>query len=226
MKYIKKFVCELSDNVVISESRKSDSVYITLDDGFVVRLSDHESVMPNSVSLDIISLWKRKDFLLFVGPTHIPLVKTREELKNHIKITHENWLLNKLKRMSDVKNNTKPVGEAPVIQFGKCKTVEDFITWNGASDSYDMTSLDVRSLMATVRGGRSISKSVREYLLKQVIDKRITIAELLAIIIKYNGFITTNETAGQAIENYLKQNKSIAEADRNEPGQTGEEEKV
>lgn len=205
MKYIKSFICGLSNDVYIKQSTKSASIYITIGGGFTIRLSDHQSIMPfANYQLDIVPVWnKEKTFLLCVGDTHIPLVKTRDEIKQHIKITYENWCMCKLRGINDMLYKNEKTKH-----FKTCQTVEDFIEYNENFDSHNHPDVNVAALLGLLPSGTCIPKSVRTNMMKWVGQGKITYAELFYIVVSNKGGIKDDADAREAIKNYINNKKN------------------
>lgn len=212
MRYLKKFINELSDNIEVVESPKSNSVYYSVD-GFWIRLSDHLQVIPNKfVKVDVVTLWKRKDFLVRIGLTNIPMVKTREEVKTHIKVMYENWLLEVAKAQSDhdaaVARGTQEVTTnemcqvAHPIHFQACKTSEDFMALDAKYAGHGK-GMDISAMFGLLPAGQSLSKPIRRYLIHQCKNKRMTVADMFAIAVANEGKITDISQAEVAVMKYL-----------------------
>lgn len=208
MRYIKSFICGLSKDVHIKQSTKSTSIYITLDGGFTVRLSDHQLVVPfTTCHLDIVPVWnKEKMFLMYVGDTHIPLVKTRDEVKQHIKITYENWVVCKMRGISDMIFKDKKE-----IHFKQCQTVDEFIQYNVNFRTYGHPDVNVTALLGSLPSGTNIPKKVRTNMIKWVEQKKINYAELFHIVVTNKGKIKTDADAVAALDKYNNNEKNQVE---------------
>ena len=208
MKYLKKYISSLSSNVKVIESKKSNSVYVVLDGSFKIRLSDHERLNPHSgVKMEIISIWKSDDFLLFVGNTHIPLVKNRAQLREHIKVTYENWALEHYKNLSDVLNFTKPKQQEEGqegISLKDCKTYDDFHSY--ISDKYNEHNPFDGAKCSVILGNMnpSIPKYVRSYLCGFIDEGLSNAPMILYLVKKYGTRLNSKEVADDVINKFRK----------------------
>lgn len=192
MKYLEKYICSLSKNVEIIRSKSSYSTYIILDDGFKIRLSDH---IPNhihdSVKMDIISIFNREDFLFFMGESHIPVVKNRNDIKNHIKITYENWMMSKMRLSSDIKHNGKDKS------LKDCKTLDDYISLFG-DKTFDYSYF--ASMYGNTHNGRQTPKEVRKYMTTLIDEEKISAPLLFYLCIKHNRPFKTIQNVDDLLE--------------------------
>ena len=211
MRYIKKYICSLSSDVKVSESSKSNSVYIVLDGGFRIRLSDHESANPHSgMKMDIMSIWRSDNFLLFMGNSHIPLVKNRTQLKEHIRVTYENWALEHYKNLSDMLNTKKEKEKEKnddvqqPINLRDCKKIEDFQAY--IDEKYNERFPFDGPKCSVILGNLnpSISKKVRSYLSK-VVDNNINDGALVLFIVKKYG---TRLTSWQVVDDVIARHRN------------------
>lgn len=189
MKYIERFICSLSNDVDVKRSKVSNSVYITLDGGFKIRLSDHQSQVPvnSSIKMEILSIFKNDDFLFFMGDSHIPVVKNRKELKYHIKITYENWLMAKMKIDSDIKHYDRD----KKTSIGMCKTLDDYIDYFG-DKCFDGTLFG--SLLGNMSIGRRTPKDIRKVMANLISEQKTNAPTMLYLLVENNQPILTLET--------------------------------
>lgn len=182
MKFLEKYICSLSENVSVIRSQKSQSVYIILDNGFKIRLSDHNSVYPccyGSIKMDIISIFKSKDFLFFMSDSHIPMVKNREDLKAHIRVSYENWAMAQMKIDSDLNCDAHKR-----LKLKDCRTEDDFSNFITEPRLYDSDLFS--SQLCSIKWGKHIPTDVRRYMTGLVKERKITAAKLLYLVREYN----------------------------------------
>lgn len=207
MRYLKKYITSLSSDVKVIESKKSNSVYVVLDGNFKIRLSDHERLNPNSgVKMDIISIWKSDDFLLFIGNTHIPLIKTRAQLREHIRVTYENWTLEHYKNLSDMLNFSKLKQEDTqvITNLKECKTYDDFHSYISHKYNENNPFDYAKCSVALGNMNPSIYKDVRTYLCNFV-DKTMSDAPMILYLVKkYGTRLNSKEVVDDVINKFRK----------------------
>jgi hypothetical protein len=199
MKYIKRFICSLSPDVKITKSHISDSEYIKLDGGFTIRLSDHIPVNPlHGIHLYITTAFRSDKFILFTGKSNIPMVKTRKEIKDHIRITYENWSMERAKELSDCRNKL-------ILKPQYCTSVEDFIEYNNDFVGFNDKAGRSLSILATLPKTGIIPKDVRNYILKTHVrrDKVINVAEFLHIAVTSAKDLKDEACADRIVKRYV-----------------------
>lgn len=207
MRYLKKYITSLSSDVKVIESKKSNSVYVVLDGNFKIRLSDHERLNPNSgVKMDIISIWKSDDFLLFIGNTHIPLIKTRAQLREHIRVTYENWTLEHYKSLSDMLNFTKSKQEDTqvITNLKDCKTYDDFHSYISHKYNENNPFDGARCSVALGNMNPSIHKDVRTYLCNFVVKTMSDAPMILYLVKKYGTRLNSKVVVDDVINKFRK----------------------
>lgn len=200
MKYIKRFICSLSPDVKITKSHISDSEYFKLDGGFTIRLSDHIPVNSlHGVHLYITTAFKSDKFILFTGKSNIPMVKTRKEIKDHIRITYENWCMERAKELSDCRHKL-------ILKPQYCTTVDDFIEYNPDFTGYSDKAGKSLSILATLPNTTIIPKDVRNYIIKTHVRQKkvINVAEFLYIAVTSAKYLKDEVCADRIVKNYIK----------------------
>lgn len=188
MRYIEKYICSLSDDFEVHKSKKSESVYVTLDKKFTIRLSGHLPLVSSgySLNMNIINLFNSKDFMLFMGDSHIPMVKNRDGVKMHILITYENWKMLKIKK--DVEKEYDELNKDRIVYLKDCVTSEDFIKYNplfSQTNSELECKHDIRSYIPQLKNGTSVSKEIRDFIYEKFfITDKINVADCLALVLK------------------------------------------
>lgn len=92
MKYIERYIAKLSPDNKVVRSETSNSVYVTLDNTFKVRLSDH---LPNDAGLHsndvcVTSVYGGDGFIVTLGDTRIPMYMGRADAERYVKTTYTN----------------------------------------------------------------------------------------------------------------------------------------
>ena len=88
MKYIAQYIKKLCPDVVITNSKTTESVYYQLEHNFVVRLSAHIGWYEKG-KVSIVKSFNTDDFIVMVDTSPFPLVKTRKEVKILLKSLYE-----------------------------------------------------------------------------------------------------------------------------------------
>lgn len=201
MRYIKQFIKKLSPDYTIKKSNSSNSEYIKFANGFFVRLSDHmpSSVHNPNITINIVSAWNSDKFIIMVYGNTLPVIKTRKEVKEHVRVMFENWELTKAKKDSDKKHQIDPQ---------KCKTVDDFLQYNQNFKGYNDISRTSLNILGTHPQASQIPTDVRRYMLHRVISqKEINVAEFLSIAVRHYRSIKDKPTADKAIDKYIANKK-------------------
>ena len=88
MRYIAQYIKKLCPEVVISNSKTTESVYYQLDSDFVVRLSEHIGWYEKG-KISVVKSFNTDDFIVMVDTSPFPVIKTRKEVKELIKTLYE-----------------------------------------------------------------------------------------------------------------------------------------
>lgn len=199
MRYIKQFLNKLTDNVIVTKSKVSNSEYYMLDNGFTIRLSDHIPITEwKATHICVVECFHSDKFVLFLGKSNIPMIKTRKEVKEHIRVTYENWFMERQKTLSDISHKLIKV------PF-KCVTPQDFIELNPDFAGYSDKQGKSLSLLAIHPTAFIIPKELRSYMFKTFVNgnKDINVAEFLSIAVSNAKKIKDTESANNAVKCYL-----------------------
>lgn len=88
MKYIEQYIKKLCPEVKISKSKTTDSVYYTLGHNFIVRLSNHYG-NNHKENISVVKSFNTDDFIVTFNNSRFPLIKTRKEVKELIRVHYE-----------------------------------------------------------------------------------------------------------------------------------------
>ncbi len=88
MKYIAQYIKKLCPDVVITESKTTESTYYQMNDNFFVRLSEHIGWLEKG-KISVIKIFNDDDFIVLIETSPFPLRKTRKEVKELIKNLYE-----------------------------------------------------------------------------------------------------------------------------------------
>ena len=145
-----------------------------------------------------------------MGNSHIPLVKNRTQVKEHIRVTYENWALEHYKNLSDMLNTKKEKEKEKnndvqqPINLRDCKKIEDFQAY--IDEKYNERFPFDGSKCSVILGNLnpSISKKVRSYLSK-VVDHNVNDGALVLFIVKKYG---TRLTSWQVVDDVIARHRS------------------
>ena len=88
MKYIAQYIKKLCPNVVIEESKTTESVYYQMGHNFVVRLSEHIGWYEKG-KISVVKSFNTEHFIVMLDLSPFPLIKTRKEVKEMLKNLYE-----------------------------------------------------------------------------------------------------------------------------------------
>ena len=97
MKYIAQYIKKLCPDVVITNSKTTESVYYEMGHNFVVRLSEHIGWYEKG-KISIIKSYNTEDFIVMIDTSPFPLIKTRKEVREMIKNLYEFYMLSSLSK--------------------------------------------------------------------------------------------------------------------------------
>ena len=127
MKYIQRYIKTLSDKFVENKSDISNSVYYKItdkDNKFIIRCSDHCSVMKTFVNddIDIIQAFGEPDkFIVMYKDYNVPMIKGRKETKQFIKFAYDLYKMKSSQRESEklktVKKSIEGVSDSELFKF-------------------------------------------------------------------------------------------------------------
>lgn len=95
MKYIGQYIKKLCPEAIVSHSKTTESVYYDLGNDFIIRVSEHTGYH-HKEKMSIVKSFNTEDFIVMLGNFPFPLVKTRKEVKELIKIYYELSVISKL----------------------------------------------------------------------------------------------------------------------------------
>lgn len=95
MRYIAQYIKKLCPCVSIKESKTTDSKYYHMEHGFEVRLSEHMGHYKDK-RLSIVKPINSDNFIVIVEKNPYPLLLTRNEVKNQIKVLYDYFKLKEL----------------------------------------------------------------------------------------------------------------------------------
>ena len=88
MKYIAQYIKKICPEVVVTNSKTTESVYYQMEHNFVVRLSEHIGWYEKG-KISIVKSFNTEDFIVMIDTSPFPMVKNREEVKRMIKNLYE-----------------------------------------------------------------------------------------------------------------------------------------
>lgn len=88
MKYIAQYIKKLCPDVIVSNSKTTESVYYQMSNNFMVRLSEHIGWYEKG-KISIVKIFNDEDFIVLIDTSPFPLRKTRKEVKELIKTLYE-----------------------------------------------------------------------------------------------------------------------------------------
>lgn len=95
MKYIERYILKICPTAVVMKSKTTESVYYELADGFTIRLSEHIGWYAKD-KVSIVKAFNTSDFIVILGSSPFPLIKSRKEVKEMIKALYENHVITSL----------------------------------------------------------------------------------------------------------------------------------
>lgn len=199
MRYVKQFVRTLSHNVEVKEDDKSSSVYCVIDDTFVVRLSDHLSPSDarTGINVNVVSIWRKPDFLVTYKNTLNPMVMNRKEVKAYIRVCHNNWLLEEITNKARGKwNEAMSAGAVDKYVYGmtnKYPTLTVYKDWK-----------QLHTVLGSIKRFKPLSKPVRKVFELYFTEGKLNIEDILRLVFDKINASTKTEDAVDIIEKYLK----------------------
>lgn len=97
MKYIGQYIKKLCPEVVITNSKTTESVYYEMGHNFIVRLSRHIGLYEKG-KISVTKSFNTDDFIVMIDTSPFPLIKNRKEVRETIKTAYEMYLLNTLSK--------------------------------------------------------------------------------------------------------------------------------
>ena len=97
MKYIGQYIKKLCPEVVITNSKTTESVYYNMGHNFIVRLSKHIGWYEKG-KISVVKSFNTDDFIVMVDTSPFPLIKTRKEVRATIKCAYEIAVLSSLSK--------------------------------------------------------------------------------------------------------------------------------
>ena len=97
MKYIAQYIKKLCPEVVVTNSKTTESVYYQMGHNFVVRLSEHIGWSEKG-KISIVKSFNTDDFIVMLDTSPFPLVKTRKEVRLMIKNLYEFHIVSSLSK--------------------------------------------------------------------------------------------------------------------------------
>lgn len=97
MKYIGQYIKKLCPEVVITNSKTTESVYYNMGHNFIVRLSKHIGWYEKG-KISVVKSFNTDDFIVMVDTSPFPLIKTRKEVRAIIKNAYEIAVLSSLSK--------------------------------------------------------------------------------------------------------------------------------
>lgn len=97
MKYIAQYIKKICPEVVVTNSKTTESVYYQMEHNFVVRLSEHIGWYEKG-KISIVKSFNTEDFIVMIDTSPFPMVKNREEVKRMIKNLYEFSVLTSLSK--------------------------------------------------------------------------------------------------------------------------------
>jgi hypothetical protein len=97
MKYIAQYIKKLCPEVIITNSKTTESVYYQMSNNFLVRLSSHIGWYEKG-KISVIKSFNTDDFIVMIDTSPFPLIKTRKEVKLLIKTLYECAMLTSLSK--------------------------------------------------------------------------------------------------------------------------------
>lgn len=88
MKYIAQYIKKLCPDVVVLNSKTTESVYYEMGHNFVVRLSEHIGWYEKG-KISVVKSYNTDDFIVMVDTSPFPLIKNRKEVRQMIKTLYE-----------------------------------------------------------------------------------------------------------------------------------------
>lgn len=208
MKYIKKYIETLSDNIDIKENEKSTSTYCVLDNEFVIRLSNHLSPSDarTGLNVNVVSLWNdTTHFLVIYKNTLNPMIMNRKEVKTYIGICYNNWKLDNLTNKSRDKWNKATVHLTAEDKYvygmvERYPTLKVYKTWS-----------QLHSVLGDIGRFKPIIKEVRKVFEIYFNEGKIDSLDILHLIYEKINGTTNKEQAISIVDEYAKEkfNKSI-----------------
>jgi hypothetical protein len=97
MKYIAQYIKKICPEVVVTNSKTTESMYYQMEHNFVVRLSEHIGCYEKG-KISIVKSFNTEDFIVMIDTSPFPMVKNREEVKRMIKNLYEFSVLTSLSK--------------------------------------------------------------------------------------------------------------------------------
>lgn len=97
MKYIAQYIKKLCPDVVVTNSKTTESVYYQMNANFVVRLSEHIGWYEKG-KISIVKSFNTEDFIVMIDTSPFPMIKNREDVKRMIKNLYEFSVLTSLSK--------------------------------------------------------------------------------------------------------------------------------
>lgn len=201
MKYIKRYIETLSNNIDIKENDKSTSTYCILDDEFVVRLSDHLSPSDarTGLNVNVVSLWNdTTHFLVIYRNTLNPMIMNRKEVKTYIAICYNNWKLDNITNKSRDRWNkaTGSFSAEDKYVYGMVErypTLKVYKTWT-----------QLHSVLGGIGRFKPIIKEVRKVFEIYFNEGKIGSLDILHLIYEKINGTTNKEQAIDIVDKYVK----------------------
>lgn len=97
MKYIAQYIKKLCPEVIITNSKTTESVYYQMEHNFVVRLSAHIGRYEKG-NISIVKSFNTDDFIVMIDTSPFPMIKTRKEVKVLLKSLYEFTMITSLSK--------------------------------------------------------------------------------------------------------------------------------